>query len=151
MKKYNELPDQLQHPLFNEAQLKLFSEEIGYYTRDKTKVYPWQQMDQNITGLLFQWEQLNGVLEKQFKVNKNGEKNMMLEAIAIFLQLLFWTNGEPVNLKQLEGKLTNFQIKPFNIYDRLIFIFSRPTSFHTFKQLQELMLEQQKKFAVKKA
>ncbi|MCM3109303.1 YpoC family protein [Lederbergia lenta] len=151
MKKYNELPDQLQHPLFNEAQLKLFSEEIGYYTRDKTKVYPWQQMDQNITGLLFQWEQLNGVLEKQFKVNKNGEKNMMLEAIAIFLQLLFWTNGEPVNLKHLEGKLTNFQIKPFNIYDRLIFIFSRPTSFHTFKQLQELMLEQQKKFAVKKA
>ncbi|CAM3979096.1 YpoC family protein [Lederbergia lenta] len=151
MKKYNELPDQLQHPLFNEAQLKLFSEEIGYYTRDKTKVYPWQQMDQNITGLLFQWEQLNGVLEKQFKVNKNGEKNMMLGAIAIFLQLLFWTNGEPVNLKQLEGKLTNFQIKPFNIYDRLIFIFSRPTSFHTFKQLQELMLEQQKKFAVKKA
>lgn len=147
----NRYSEQLEHPLFNGFQHKFFPEDISYYMGEETKIHPWQQIDHVIPSLIIKWDELNIAIEKQFKVSKNGERELMLEAIAIFLQLLFWTNGEPVQLKLLEEKLTDFPLKPFNTHDRLTFIFSRPTSFHTFKQLQELIVEQLKKFAVRKA
>ncbi|MFK4997781.1 YpoC family protein [Bacillus sp. N9] len=51
----------------------------------------------------------------------------------------------------MHKKIKLLQVTPYNLLDRLDFILHRPFSYQAFKQLQELMLEQQKHYAAMKA
>lgn len=139
------IPAQLIHPLFNFLQLELFPEEMKYYQQE----IPWKHSDKGLQEIINRWEYLQSKLEIQFQQKKHGEERQMIEGIALLIKYVFWTNREPVNIKKIEEKLISFHVKPINAYDRLQFILSRPFSFHTFRQIQELMIEQQKRYAVK--
>ena len=53
-----------------------------------------------------------------------------------------------LTLKNL-SQLTLLEMKPVNLEERLGFIISRPTLFHSYRQLTELMVEQEKLYAKK--
>lgn len=139
------IPAELNHPLFNFLQIQLFPDEMKYYHKRN----PWKQNEKGLQEIISRWEHLHSKLEKQFQQKKQVEENKMIEGISLLIKFVFWTNGEPVNLKEIEEKLLMFHIKPININDRLQFILSRPFAFHTFKQIHELMGEQQKQYAAK--
>jgi hypothetical protein len=96
-----------------------------------------------------EWEKVKEQLEELFR--KRDTKNAelaMTKGIELFLQFLFETNDcapsqiEPNSLLPLE-------FKPINVVERLAFIQARPRLFPSFRQLCELMVEQEKLFVKK--
>ncbi|EKN69570.1 hypothetical protein BABA_09096 [Neobacillus bataviensis LMG 21833] len=104
---------------------------------------------EEISRLLEEWENIKNHLNQLFQERdtKNASK-WMEKGIGLFEQFLLWTN---------EGALTpndsipNHQLtyKPVNIDERLAFIKARPALYHSYRQLSELMVEQEKLFAKK--
>ena len=72
----------------------------------------------------------------------------MEKGIGLFIQFLSWSNDSQLTLKNL-NQLTLLEIKPVNVEERLGFIISRPNLFHSYRQLSELMVEQEKLYAKK--
>ena len=75
----------------------------------------------------------------------------MIEGIALFIKLVFWTNEQPVRLKNIFVELEQFPATPVNVRDRLEFIMARPAHYHAYIQLSELMVEQEKIFYIQTA
>ncbi|WP_051633452.1 YpoC family protein [Bacillus sp. UNC41MFS5] len=99
-----------------------------------------------ISNLLTEWKNGKGQLEVLFREREyKNAKVLMEKGIQLFIQFLAWSNGLPVplneslNFKQLE-------YKPVNVEERLAFITSRPALYHSYRQLSELMMEQEKLF-----
>jgi hypothetical protein len=121
-----------------------FVYEIGYYNGN-IMPRPWDSPGATIPLLLEEWKKLKNQLVPLFSTRTLASVVLpMKQAIAIFLEMLFWTNGQPVlfplnNIQQLD-------IKPVNIQERIEFIISRPKLYHSFAQLSELFLEQEKHF-----
>lgn len=100
-------------------------------------------------GILENWVALKAPLEELFR--NRDQKNtmpMMEKGIELFIQFLCLTNEiqieheEPIPYQQME-------FKPINLEERLGFIQSRPNLFHSYRQLTELMVEQEKLFGKK--
>ena len=100
-----------------------------------------------VSSLLNEWGRIKAQLEKLFlDRDQKNVSDMMNKGIALFVQFLFWSNEksgsqtEPIPFHQ-------FDFKPVNIEERLRFIISRPKLYHSYRQLSELMVEQEKLFA----
>jgi hypothetical protein len=72
----------------------------------------------------------------------------MKKGIGLFLQFLFWSNDKQIAVLA-NTSLSLLEVKPVNIDERLGFIISRPNLFHSYRQLSELMVEQEKLYAKK--
>jgi hypothetical protein len=155
------VPNELAHPFFfshkeivvkNPANSFTLSEnfiyEIFFYNGIQT-IKPWINPEEIIPILFKEWqkvkEQLN-VLHHE-REQKNIGQNMK-KGIGLFIQLLFWSNGRPVQLVE-SFPFSEIDYKPVNVQERLDFIISRPKLFHSFIQLSELMTEQEKHFVKK--
>ncbi|WP_066061061.1 YpoC family protein [Neobacillus soli] len=102
---------------------------------------------ESITDILEEWVELKGQLEELFRARDlKNVSEMMKTGITLFIQFLSWSNekqallDDPKTFNQLE-------FKPVNLDERLLFINSRPNLYHSFRQLSELMIEQEKLFA----
>lgn len=106
-------------------------------------------MDENIKLLLEEWNELKTILEQLFK--KRDSKNTleaMKKGIDLYCKFLFWTNDQPE--QQIEPNVPLLlDYKPVNIEERLAFIYSRPNAYPSFRQLAELMVEQEKLYVKK--
>ncbi|MGG0716731.1 YpoC family protein [Robertmurraya massiliosenegalensis] len=154
------IPEELVHPFFfpegkeigvepqYENQLNCqtpFIHDAAYFM-GKDTVRPWETPEDSISTLLYEWllvkEQLQTYFEKR---NKDEALIFMRRGISYFIEFLHWTNGRPVILHpQIEYE--SLQIKPVNIKERFEFIMKRPNLFHSYMQLCELFLEQEKSF-----
>ncbi|MGG3562568.1 YpoC family protein [Neobacillus rhizosphaerae] len=102
-----------------------------------------------VSTILSEWKQIERQLEKLFSErNQQNTKESMEKGINLFLHFLMVSN-ETDYIKHGPIPYESFQYKPVNVVERLEFIQSRPTLFHSYRQLSELMLEQQKLYAKK--
>ncbi len=154
------IPEELVHPFFfsegeeivvdslYEKQLNCHSPFVheAVYFSGKDTVRPWETPDKSISTLLQEWLLVKEQLQTHFENrNKKDTFIFMRKGISFFIEFLFWTNERPVILHpQIEyGSL---QIKPVNIKERFEFIMDRPNLFHSYMQLCELFLEQEKSY-----
>lgn len=125
-----------------------FMYEILYYNQING-YKPWENNLEAIPQLLKEWEKVERELEELHK-SRNAQNTLqaMKKGVGIFIEFLFWSNDLPVSLKE---PIPSIQIssKPINVVERLGFIISRPKLFHSFRQLSELIIEQEKLFAKK--
>jgi hypothetical protein len=110
---------------------------------------PWENQTDAIPLLIEEWGRDKKLLEELHRSrNQKDILVIMKKGISLFVQFLFWTNDRPVSLKE-PIPFYPVAYKPVNIEERLAFIISRPNLFHSFRQLSELMLEQEKLFVKK--
>lgn len=114
---------------------------------DLTK--PAQNPNEEISSLLEEWNDIKVDLEECY--NKRDQAKTLInmkKGIELFQHLMFLTNEKPIILiEHIEWNLLEY--KPVNITERFAFIKSRPNLFHSFRQLSELMVEQEKQFMKK--
>jgi hypothetical protein len=155
------VPNELAHPFFfshKEIAVKNptisfslsenFIYEFFFYNGIQT-IKPWINPDETIPILFKEWQKVKDQLNVLYheREQKNIVQNMK-KGIGLFIQLLFWSNGKPVQLKE-PSAFSEMDFKPINVQERLEFIISRPKLFHSFIQLSELMTEQEKHYMKK--
>lgn len=108
-------------------------------------------MDNKAIPLLL--EEWNGLKEElQALYTQRDQKHipgMMKKGIDLYVQFLFWSNDQEA-LPDNPGAFAVLEYKPVNIEERLAFIQARPALYHSFRQLSELMTEQEKLYVKKK-
>ncbi len=144
-----QVSERLQHEFFFLDSLTpadFFPEENRFYL-GMDESMPWKNEKEAVIQIVQEWKSYMNELTALFKERKNKEtKPLMVKGISLFIRLLFWSNNEPTDLKNLHEKLVLFEAKPVNIGERLQFLMQRPTLYHSFIQLSELMIEQEKIF-----
>jgi hypothetical protein len=111
---------------------------------------PWENQVDSIPIIMVEWEKNKDQLEKLHR--NRDQKNtlhLMKKSIGLFLEFLFWSNDRPVSLQQ-PIPCYPIDYKPVNIEERIAFIISRPNLYHSFRQLSELIMEQEKIYAKKR-
>jgi hypothetical protein len=94
--------------------------------------------------LMEEWNGIKDKLEALYKIRDvKSTIPYMEKGIELFLQFLFWTNEQSVSLNQ-PIPVIGLAFKPVNVEERLAFIQSRPSLFQSYRQLCELMVEQEK-------
>ncbi|PLR99713.1 YpoC family protein [Bacillus sp. T33-2] len=123
-----------------------FIYEFAFFTGLST-IRPWEDPELYVPLLLEEWPDQKTEIGILFKNrNRHAAVPAMRKAIGMFIQLLYWTNSLPAS-PSLAG-LENLGIKPANARERIEFIISSPALHHSFIQLSELFIEQQKQFAI---
>lgn len=139
--------EQLEHKLFYIHDLTpadFFPEENDFYLGTDHRT-PWKSGEEAIKKIIQDWQECHNKVAELFQARKNKDaKPLMVKGISLFIKLLFWSNEVPVDLSNLDGRLEMLVAKPVNIQDRLQFLMVRPTLHHSFIQLSELMIEQEK-------
>ncbi|MDZ5473222.1 hypothetical protein SM124_16005 [Bacillus sp. 31A1R] len=121
-----------------------FMYELAYYC-NISMLQPWNSIEETIPCLIEEWKLLKDKVEQLFKMRNTKEvTEPMKQGIALFIQLLHWSNGLPVCLSPIQYE--QLTIKPVNVKERLEFILSRPHLYHSFIQLVELMTEMEKQW-----
>jgi hypothetical protein len=104
---------------------------------------------ESISCLLKEWKDIKDQLEVLFRERKQHKtKPLMDQGINLFIQFLSLSNGLP-ELVDKSFIPNQYEFKPVNVEERLGFITSRPALYHSFRQLSELMVEQEKLFVRK--
>jgi hypothetical protein len=99
-------------------------------------------------AILGEWESIQSQLAPLFRArDQKNTKEWMKKGINLFLQFLYLTNNE-IFLSSNGNKINydQFLFKPVNLEERIDFIISRPGLYHSYRQLSELMHEQEKQF-----
>lgn len=111
---------------------------------------PTENSNDSISILLTEWNTIKAELEILYR-NRDQRNTLhgMKKGIGLFLQFLYGSNDSPVTVKDLKP-LDSLKIIPVNLDERLGFIINRPNLFHSYRQLSELMTEQEKLYAKKK-
>jgi hypothetical protein len=154
-----QVPIELFHPFFfseKEISLELSEQSTGpgenfyyellFYNGIEAN-RPWTNPEQFVALIQDEWFNVRPIIEEMHhQRKKDGIKEAMKKGIGLFLQFLYWSNGKPVFLKEqlVFGKI---RIKPVNLEERIGFIIARPSLYHSYVQLCELMIEQEKLFA----
>ncbi|MBM7654887.1 YpoC family protein [Neobacillus cucumis] len=103
-------------------------------------------LDITAASLMAEWESIQRQLEPLFRARDFKSTNQWMEkGINLFLQFLYLTNDETF-IPHNQITLNQFPFKPVNLEERLGFIKSRPGLYHSYRQLSELMIEQEKQF-----
>jgi hypothetical protein len=101
-----------------------------------------QNETKSISVLLKNWNAIKDELGALYK-NRDLKNTLglMEKGIDLYIQFLFMSNERPV-----ENPIPyhHLMCKPVNLEDRLTFIQSRPNSYQSYRQLCEMMLEQEK-------
>jgi hypothetical protein len=110
---------------------------------------PAETENEVISFLLAEWNILKTELETLYR-NRDQQTTLqgMKKGIGLFIHFLYWSNDRQVKLNELEP-LGSIEMKPVNLDERLGFIIRRPNLFHSYRQLSELMTEQEKLLAKK--
>ena len=94
------------------------------------------------------WQDISIQLKAAFSARSADEiKEKMKIGIALFMMYLFWTNGLPAHAAEWKAELTALKVKPVNTGERFEFILAQPALFHSYKQLEQLFIEQAKQYA----
>ncbi|WP_377802107.1 YpoC family protein [Bacillus benzoevorans] len=102
--------------------------------------------EQRITFFLDEWEKVKDELHGRFsKREQNDVPELMKKGIALFYEMIFWCNKGSVEFSREE--LEQLDLKPINAVERLSFITSRPSNYHSYVQLTELFIELEKIFS----
>ena len=102
-----------------------------------------------ISHLLVEWGLVKGELEVLYRNREQKTTHQgMKKGIGLFILFLYLSNDSQVDHKELEP-IDLLEMKPVNLEERLGFIISRPTLFHSYRQLTELIVEQEKLYAKK--
>ncbi|MGD6845103.1 YpoC family protein [Bacillus infantis] len=132
----------------------IFIYEVAFYHGIEA-LKPWEKGEEFFPVRIEQWKEVKasiGALHENRE--RTGLKELMRHAIGLFLQMLFWTNGQPARL-DIPDEFINLSVKPANLNERLEFVLSRPLLYHSFIQLCELQAElekqRQKKASIEKA
>lgn len=147
------MPKELNHPSFynnGHSPQFLFPEEFQFYSNHGKgeKERPWLNFDQELTRLKDEWKELESQLRNLFQERKGREAvRYVFQGCACFLKFLFWSNEKPVNLHLLAEEIQQLEIKPMNVSERIQFILNNPKLHHSFLQLQQLFIEQEKVYA----
>lgn len=105
---------------------------------------PWDDPQHSIASLLQEWLNVKAELQADFAMrNTKAALNSMRKGSGLFVEFLHWTNNKPSILNP-EIAYNDLHIKPVNIEERLQFIIERPNLFHSYMQLCELFVEQEK-------
>lgn len=163
------IPDELNNPFFFSANAEItvqkeqlqqiildipFLYEAAFYANiDALK--PWELHEEFIPLIKNEWDTVKLKLEELFR--KRSYKSTiepMKKGISLFLQFVYWANARPVHFGMpLLGE--SLKVQPVNMRERIGFIIQRPALYHSFVQLNELMIEMEKqyvkKMAIKKA
>lgn len=95
--------------------------------------------------LIRRWNELFLSLKSAFEKRETHQIGLpMEEGMKVFIEFLFLSNGKSV---QQTSNLEMLDFFPVNLAERLHFIESRPSSYHSFIQLSELFREQEKLYA----
>jgi hypothetical protein len=122
-------------------------ELLYYHGMDGWK--PWENQEEAFLFLMNEWEVVKNQLEELYRNrDQNNARLAMKKGIGLFIQLLFWSNDQPVLLKEPIPSIP-LVYQPVNLSERLAFIMSRPNLFHSFRQLSELIVEQEKLYVKK--
>lgn len=110
---------------------------------------PAETENEVISFLLAEWNLLKTELETLYR-NRDQLTTLqgMKKGIGLFIHFLYWSNDRQVKLNELEP-LGSIEMKPVNLEERLGFIIRRPNLFHSYRQLSELVTEQEKLLAKK--
>ncbi|BCB04496.1 YpoC family protein [Bacillus sp. KH172YL63] len=149
------VPEELKDPFFFTSDVveldlavhTLFSFEIRHYNGIELDVRPWNQPEDAIPSILSCWKEEEEKLKSLFKSRSKHTGESMKREIAAFLMFLFWSNRQPVQLKDWERKIDSLPIKPVNAAERLSFIRSNASIYHAYVQLSQLFTEHHKLFA----
>ncbi|MEH7303490.1 YpoC family protein [Neobacillus drentensis] len=99
-----------------------------------------------ISNLLTEWDKSKEQLEKYFRERDyHNAKVLMEKGINLFIQFISRANELPI-LQNESINYKQFDFKPVNVEERLAFIMARPGLYHSYRQLSELMIEQEKLF-----
>ncbi|WP_100407251.1 YpoC family protein [Bacillus solitudinis] len=129
-----------------------FSENIRkylFYYELTNNLQPWQNKEYYVPILFELWKQQEMFLSIYFRArNLQATKKPMLHMIALLMNVLFWTNNQPVpSLYHVAKEASRLHFKPVNIQDRLSFLLSGPNRYQSFIQLKALLGEAEKIFA----
>lgn len=153
------IPKELKHPFFfkgnNEISIKEnspfeenFIFEVFFYNGIEA-AKPWLDSNMAIDSLLERWLIIKESLQAlHHDREQKGVLDCMEKGIGLFLQFLFWSNDQPVQLMD-SIPYDRLQVKPVNLRERLEFIILKPKLHHSFIQLSELIEEQKKHFGKK--
>jgi hypothetical protein len=155
------IPVQLRNSLFFEDDEKVFlisteekdplnpffSFEFFYYNDVSLPIFPWENTEE-VKKAGERWQNIREDLNEAFSARSAKDiKENMKKAIALFIMYLFWTNGLPAKAADWKEELHKLSVKPVNAEERLEFVFMQPALFHSYKQLVQLFMEQEKQFA----
>jgi hypothetical protein len=109
----------------------------------------FEEIELKVGNILRQWQQYKLELEEYLK-NRDSEKAspLMEKAIGLFREFLYSSNG--LHCSDLYN-IDDCILKPINVQERLKFIITRPSLYHSYVQLAELFAEQEKQYARKMA
>ena len=124
------------------ANVPFLYETAFYHGMDVLK--PWEIPDQTIPSVINEWGKIKEELTIKFSNRDHVVVELMRKGIALFYEVLYWSNDQPVVLEN--GMDMNLAIKPINSEERLKFILSRMNNYHSFIQLTELFIEMEKIF-----
>ncbi len=118
--------------------------DAAYYNGIET-LRPWEVTIHTVPEVLRKWENMKAVLYEKFSIrDQDATLYPMKIGVGLFLEILYWSNGQPVLWKRNGGgQLGN---KPVNWEERLEFILDYPKKYHSFIQLTELISEIEKIF-----
>jgi hypothetical protein len=153
------LPIELSHPFFflednitwipqHENSLNVetpFIYEAAFFS-GINMLKPWDCLDKSIPALLKEWAAVKEDIRLLFEQRNNKATLIpMKKGISLLVEFLHWSNGQPSKLSPTIN-YDNLKIKPVNIQERLEFIIARPTLFHSFMQVGELIVELEKSY-----
>lgn len=153
------IPKELKHPFFlkggsdtdrkeNSSFAENFMYEVFFYNGMEARK-PWLDSNEAIVPLLEKWPMIKEELQALHHDRRQKEVLAWMEkGIGLFLQFLFWSNDQPVQLME-SIPYDQLTIKPVNLRERLEFIMLQPKLHHSFIQLSELFEEQKKHFGKK--
>lgn len=99
---------------------------------------------ESIPQLIKEWKDIKDQLEILFRErDQQNAKKLMDQGINLFIQFISLSNGFPASLDK-PFTPNQYDFKPVNVEERLGFIMSRPALYHSYRQLSELMVEQEK-------
>jgi hypothetical protein len=134
----------LWNPAFNgefQSQIPFLYETAIIYGLNVLK--PWENPGQFIPSIMDEWGSIKEELHKRFtRREQNGIPELMKRGMAFFYECVFWCNHKAVVLKR--EQLIQLRVKPINAVERLSFIASRPSNYHSYVQLSELFIELEK-------
>jgi hypothetical protein len=159
-----QVPKELTHPFFfpgGEISWNLFDQtcfnpqkpfiyEAAYF-HEMESLIPWSDTQASVKELLDEWDKTKDALQASFKKRERQAAAIQMKVgLGIFIEFLFWSNGQPVILyPKIDYRV--LPIQPVNLHERLEFILSRPTLYHSYMQLVELMKEMEKAYEKAKA
>ncbi|MEI5907229.1 YpoC family protein [Bacillus spongiae] len=154
------IPNELVHPVFYSQNTHVFLREedlshlasphyfyyeLVYYSGEKYEdSFPWQDPKPYLKEMVDDWSTLQETISNQIKQGEKVLDNHMKKGISFLFMLVFWSNKTPVILDNWQKHMESLEIKAFNLCERVEFILLRPTSYHSFIQLGELIKEQYK-------